>query len=161
MNSVYLSLGSNEGDRGKWLKKAVSFLGVYVGKVAEQSAYYETKAWGLTDQPDFLNMCVLVKTILPVTDVLEAIHKIETKLGRQRDIKWGPRTLDIDILFYNNDLVDMPDLVVPHPFLEQRKFVLVPLAEIAPAFVHPKTKKTVAELLAACNDDLEVNKVAG
>lgn len=159
MNKAYLSLGSNEGDRVQWLKKAVGLLGVYAGKVAVQSGYYQTKAWGLTEQPDFLNICVQVNTILPVTELLEAIKKIETKLGRQRHIKWGPRTLDIDILFYNNDIIDTSDIVVPHPYLQERKFVLVPLAEIAPDLVHPVFGKKVITLLEECSDELEIKTI--
>ena len=156
MNKVYLSLGSNEGDRIKWLKKALGLLGIYVGKVAAQSGYYQTKAWGLTEQPDFLNMCVQVNTILPVTELLGAIQNIETKLGRQRTVKWGPRTLDIDILFYNDESIELPDLTVPHPHLQERRFVLLPLSEIAPDFVHPKLAKSITQLLKECNDELEV-----
>ncbi|MES2702260.1 MAG: 2-amino-4-hydroxy-6-hydroxymethyldihydropteridine diphosphokinase [Bacteroidota bacterium] len=156
MNDVYLSLGSNEGDRVLWLQKAIELLAVQCGVVVQQSAVYETAAWGITDQAAFLNMAVQMQTTLTAAEVLKEILEIETLLGRQRDVKWGPRTLDIDILLFNNDIIDTEALTVPHPYLHERRFTLLPLAEIAPAMEHPRLHATMSELLRNCRDALEV-----
>ena len=158
MNNVYLLLGSNEGDRVGWLQKAVALLSENCGPVLQSSPVYETAAWGITDQPAFLNRVVLLQTAQTPAELLDQIQKIESTLGRQRDIKWGQRTLDIDILFYNNEVIELPGLIIPHPFLQERRFTLIPLAEIAPEFTHPKLNKTVKELLTECPDKLEVHK---
>ncbi len=161
MNDVYLSLGSNQGNRIRWLEQAVKLLQQKCGVVASVSSYYETKAWGITDQPDFINMCVCLQTELTALDLLVEIHSIETQLGRQRHIKWGPRTLDIDILFYNHDIITVGDLILPHPFLQERMFVLMPLCDIAAGYVHPVLNKTVSQLLAECPDELNIKKFDG
>lgn len=159
MNTVYLSLGSNQGDRRAWLRKAIALLEEY-GMVSKVSSLYQTAAWGLEDQPDFLNMALCMQTGSSATELLHAIQHVEQQLGRVRNIKWGPRTLDIDILFFNNDVIDLPDLQIPHPFLSQRRFVLAPLAEITAEYVHPVLNKTVDTLLAECTDMQEVT-IAG
>src|SRR5579872_2952289 len=145
MNEAYLALGGNEGDRVAWLQKALALLAVKCGDIIKRSAVYETAAWGLGAQPDFLNMAVLINTDKTPVELLGEIHIIETTLGRQRSIKWGPRTLDIDILLYNHEIIDTPELKIPHPFLHMRRFTLVPLAEIAPQYLHPQLNKTVGE----------------
>ncbi len=159
MNEAYLSLGSNEGDRMQWLQRAMDLLAINCGTITKRSSVYETAAWGLTDQADFLNMAVEIQTTKTPTELLDAILDIETQLGRQRSVKWGPRTIDIDILLYNNSIIDTTKLIIPHPFLHQRLFTLLPLAEIAPKYLHPKLNKTVSELLAECPDELDVHKV--
>ena len=156
MNKAYLSLGSNEGDREEWLKKALWLLSVHAGSIEAISSVYETAAWGLTDQPDFLNLVLLLETALAPEALLASILNTETILGRQRTIKWGPRTLDIDILFFNNEVIDKPRLIVPHPFLQERRFILMPMAEIAPDLMHPGLHKTISQLLAECPDASEV-----
>ena len=156
MSTVYLSLGSNEGDRVGWIEKALSLLDTDAGSITGRSGFYQTAAWGKTDQPDFLNICAELQTDLGASELLATIRSIESRLGRQRTLKWGPRTLDIDILFYDNAIVDRPDLQVPHPHLHERRFVLLPLADIAPGTLHPILKKTVRVLLADCTDPLEV-----
>lgn len=157
MNTAYLLLGSNEGNRLQWLEQCLQQLENF-GTVTKRSQIYQTAAWGLEEQPDFLNMAVEVQTTLSSKGLLKGIQQIETNLGRQRTLKWGQRTLDIDILFYNNEIIDLPDLKVPHPFLQERRFALVPLNDIAPAFMHPVLKKTVGELLNECKDELEVRR---
>lgn len=153
MEHVFLSLGSNVGDRGANLQKALVDLEFWGVRVLRSSSLYLTEPSGKKDQPDFYNLVVQVKTDRSPEDLLTAIHAIERSFGRERKEKWGPRTIDIDILFYGDSVVDDPALTIPHPHLAVRKFVLVPLHEIASKFVHPILKKTVEELLNECKDE--------
>ena len=158
MNKTYLSLGSNEGNRELWLQAATDYIADRCGTILDRSSIYQTAAWGITTQPDFLNMVIYIETTQSPTQLLDTILNIEITMGRHRTIKWGPRIIDIDILFFNNDIIDTPGLIIPHPFLQDRRFTLLPLAEIAPGYLHPKLNKTMAELLIACPDKLEVHK---
>lgn len=160
MNVAYLLLGSNEGDRFDWLEKGKAMIGENDNIITAASAIYETAAWGLEEQPDFLNQVIQVNTILNPPDLLNHIQQVENRLGRQRTVKWGQRTLDIDILLYNDEIVELPELHIPHPFLAKRRFTLAPLAEIAPYIIHPIYSKTILELLNTCPDPLPVNKVS-
>lgn len=157
MNTAYLLLGSNEGDRLAWLNTAVNKIRNY-GTVKSTSAIYSTAAWGIEDQPDFLNVAICVETPLSPLELLDAMLSIETALGRARTIKWGQRILDIDILFYNNEVISEPTLSVPHPYIQQRRFALTPLNDIAPTLLHPLLHKTIAQLLEDCEDQLPANK---
>ncbi len=158
MNNAYLLLGSNEGDRVVWLRRAMELIDEHCGKISARSSIYETAAWGITAQPDFLNMVISLETNLLPALLLHTLLGIENTLGRHRTIKWGPRTIDIDILLYNSDIVDTPALVIPHPFLQERRFTLEPLAELAPDYVHPLFQKSITVLLAECPDKLTVWK---
>ncbi len=157
MTDVYLLLGSNEGNRELWLQQAIEQLGA-LGNTARQSAIYKTAAWGIENQPAFLNTALCLQTDLHPLELLQEIHAIEQNLGRQRTLKWGQRTLDIDILFYGDAIIDLPELKVPHPYLQDRRFALVPLNEIATDFLHPGLNKTISQLLEECPDKLEVEK---
>ncbi len=138
MNIAYLSIGSNIGDRLHHLTEAVRALRLREGIIVTSvSSIYETAPVGFTDQADFLNMVVCVETGLAAQDLLEVCQKIEHGLGRIRDIRWGPRTVDLDILLYNNDNIETDNLIVPHPRMHERAFVLIPLLEIAPLMSSP------------------------
>lgn len=158
--NVYLLLGSNLGDRNALIKEALGQIEKQIGSILLTSSVYETAAWGKEDQPGFLNVAVGVHTTLDPFQVLEKILQIELDLGRVRMEKWGGRLIDIDIILFGNQIVDAGDrLQIPHPQLQHRKFVLIPLAEIAPHSVHPVFKLTVSEILERLSDNLNVSKV--
>ena len=161
MNDAYLLTGGNIGNRLVSLQQACMKIEKQAGTVLKKSAVYETAAWGITDQNLFLNQVLLVSTPLPPEELLHTLLNIEQELGRKRIMKMGPRIIDIDILFYNNKIISTPVLTVPHPQIANRRFVLTPLNEIAPCFVHPVLQKTIRELLEICPDELEVKKYSG
>lgn len=146
MPVAYLSLGSNLGDREKNVHTALAELAAY-GTITAISALHETAPVGIINQPLFLNAVAAFTTKLEPHQLLEAIHKIEAGLGRTRIVRFGPRTIDIDILFYDDLILNEPSLTLPHPHLHERSFVLTPLAEIAPHHIHPILKKSIHELV--------------
>lgn len=159
MNSAYLLIGGNIGDRIKNLAKTRSFIGMGIGKIVKTSSIYETAAWGITEQPDFLNQVLLVESKLPAQKIMQLILSIENKLGRVRTQKNASRIIDIDILFYNNEIINEMGLTVPHPEIQNRKFALIPLNEIATEFVHPILKLSLKNLLSISKDKLEVKRL--
>ena len=156
--NVFLSLGSNLGDRLFYLNQAVKELELCGIKCVKKSPVYETDSWGYDDEP-YLNQVLECETFLTPEKMLEETSKIETLLGRKRTLSgYEARTIDIDILFYDNEIVDIPQLKVPHPKIALRRFVLIPLCDIAPEFLHPVLKKTVRQLLLECEDSGQVEK---
>ncbi len=156
MPLTYLLLGGNLGDREVYIKQARRQIGVAIGEIKNASHPYETAAWGLENQQAFLNQVLAVETTLSPPALLAQINILEAELGRVRDIRWGARVIDIDILFYDDLVLQTQRLTIPHPELANRRFTLVPLAEIAPEFMHPVLQRTTAELLAQCPDNLPV-----
>lgn len=159
MAKVILSLGSNIEDRIKYLQTAIKSIENSIGEVVSVSSIYETEPWGVENQENYFNQCILVETKYNQLLLLAEILKIEESLGRTRVKKWDSRTIDIDILFFNDLVYESEHLVVPHPHIQNRKFVLVPLNEIAPDFIHPLLKKSVKELLAETDDSGVVVRV--
>ena len=159
MNTVYLLLGSNLGNSKEQLLFAIKNIKKNIGKVIKSSSLYSTAAWGNTEQPDFLNQVIIVETALTPLLLLKEILLIEKKMGRVRTVKNAARIIDIDILFFNNDIINTKSLTVPHPEIQNRCFVLTPLAEIAATHKHPVLKKTIKELLKICPDKLNVQKI--
>ena len=158
---AYLLLGSNLGDRAALLAAARQELAETAGEIVAASGLYETAAWGREDQPAFLNQALAVRTWLRPEKLLAACQAAERHAGRQRQEHWGSRTLDVDILFYGSHVIQSPTLTVPHPRLPERRFALVPLAEIAKATRHPQLHLTVRALLLHCPDPLPVQPWAG
>lgn len=161
MHDLILHIGSNIGARNRNLLSARQQLRQRVGEEVEASAIYETSAWGLENQRDFLNQALRLRTAYSPTEVLERALSIETYLGRQRIQKWGQRIIDIDLIFYDQLILHLPDLKLPHPLLQERRFVLVPLAEIIPFWQHPTLQQNVSHLLTTCSDEGWVRRVSG
>jgi 2-amino-4-hydroxy-6-hydroxymethyldihydropteridine diphosphokinase len=157
--TVFLSLGSNMGDRLKNLQQAVAVVNILaaVPFSIKSSAVYETAPWGKTEQPAFLNAVISFETILPPAQLLEKLLSGEKMMGRVRDEKWGPRIIDLDILYYYDQVIEQEHLHIPHPEIVARRFVLQPLCDLAPDFVHPVLKQTNSELLRSCPDPLDVH----
>ncbi|RMG85974.1 MAG: 2-amino-4-hydroxy-6-hydroxymethyldihydropteridine diphosphokinase [Bacteroidetes bacterium] len=158
IKSIWLLTGSNLGDRQACLERAARDIQVTIGRLVRASALYETEAWGVENQPDYYNQALEIWTALPPTEVLARLHEIEHNLGRVRQTRWGSRVIDIDLLFYAGEIVDTPELQVPHPRIQKRNFVLVPMAEIAPDLIHPIFKKTIKTLLEESDDPCKVRK---
>ena len=161
MSKVILHLGSNMGLRNQNLQDALQRQKQRVGKIKAASAVYETGAWEIKNQRDFLNQAFCLKTKLAPEEVLRNALDIELELGRQRKQKWGERIIDIDLIFYDQLILDTPHLTLPHPWLQERRFVLEPLAEIIPKWKHPVLGSKVAVLLRACQDKGWVKQVSG
>ena len=159
MVTVFLLLGTNLGNRELFLREAITHIEQLVAPVTKTSAIYETQSWGKTDQPDYLNQVITLQTNLTARDVLNKILDIELLMGRKREEKWGSRIIDIDILFYGDAVINEPGLIVPHPELHNRRFTLEPLAEIAPAFLHPALNKNILTLKNELKDSLIVKKL--
>ena len=158
MNIVYLMTGGNVGNRQQYLENAALLIETACGKITRRSALYETAAWGKTDQAAFLNQALELSTLLDPGELMKALLLIEQKTGRERSEKYGPRTIDIDILLFNSAIVQSALVTVPHPQMANRRFVLVPLNEIAAGYIHPILKKSISQLLAICPDTLPVKK---
>lgn len=161
MQGIYLLLGTNLGDRARNLAYARKLVGQGRVKVVRESAIYETAAWGLEDQPGFLNQVIEVETALEPEALLELILGIEQEMGRVRIRKWGERLIDIDMLYYHNKVIDLDALKLPHPGIPDRRFTLVPLVELAAEELHPVLHKTQQQLLEDCEDGLEVSVYKG
>lgn len=160
MNKIVFGIGGNLGVRELFLKHTHLHLEERVGKITATSSVYETEAWGMGEAPDFLNQVIICESGLSVTEALNTIRAIEHLLGRKRSAQDGyqSRTSDIDILFYNDEVIDQVDLQIPHPGMAKRRFVLEPLNELLPEMIHPVHRVSIASLLDSCQDNTEVKK---
>ena len=160
MNEVYLQLGSNIGDRLDNLDQSIKIITERIGNVLERSSVYESTPWGVENQRNFLNQVIFVKSNFDPYTILDLVLQIEKDMGRIRIEKWGERIIDIDILFIDDLIIESENLCIPHEFIAKRKFVLQPMCEIGPGFIHPKLNKTISQLLEECIDDEKVNVYA-
>ena len=158
MNKTYLLLGSNMGNSQLQLTRAKNKISKQIGIIIRQSKLYITSAWGNTNQPDFLNQVIVVETQLSSIKTMQTILLIEKQMGRLRTVKNAPRLIDIDILYFNKEVIDIKLLRLPHPEIQNRRFVLIPLNELSPNFLHPLFGKSNHQLLTDCNDELNVKK---
>jgi len=156
INKVFLSLGSNLGRRKKNLDNAISQLKFEVGNITNISKVYESEPWGLKNQNFFLNQVIELKTSISPQNLLICCKNIENKMGRTKSIKWGERNIDIDILYFSSKIVDEYDLKIPHPLIQKRKFVLLPLNELNQKFIHPIFNKTNSKMLEDCTDNSDI-----
>jgi 2-amino-4-hydroxy-6-hydroxymethyldihydropteridine diphosphokinase len=155
-NTAYLLTGGNMGNRVRNLAEAHDLIAAGCGSIITASRIFETAAWGMADQPAFLNQALEINTLLSPLELLHCTLSIEKKMGRLRAGKNGPRLIDIDIILFGREVIKEPELKIPHPEMANRRFVLVPLASIAPHIVHPVLDKTIEQLLLNCPDTLEV-----
>ncbi|MEL6560314.1 MAG: 2-amino-4-hydroxy-6-hydroxymethyldihydropteridine diphosphokinase [Bacteroidota bacterium] len=159
MKGVYLLLGSNLGDKRNQLSIARNHLKEYF-KIEKCSGLYQSDAWGIEDQPAFLNQVLKGSCELAPNKLLAKVLEIEKMMGRERKVKWGERLIDIDILYFGNQFIDMKALQIPHPYIHKRRFTLQPLADISPGLIHPVFNKTQAQLLESCEDSLKVHLIS-
>lgn len=160
MATLYLLLGANLGDPKKQLAAAVQAIQEQIGTIVQQSSIYITESWGMEEkQPDYLNQVLAVQSEWSAQEVLQKTQRIEEKLGRVRHKKWEARVIDIDILFYEDAIIDLPNLKIPHPLFQERNFAMVPMNEIAPNYIHPVFNKNITELLRESSDDLAVKLI--
>jgi 2-amino-4-hydroxy-6-hydroxymethyldihydropteridine diphosphokinase len=158
MNNAYLMIGGNLGDRLANLNNAKIEIELHCGKILSSSAIYETAAWGFTEQPPFFNQALQVETTLSATELMQQLLSIELSLGRERLLPLGPRSIDLDIIYFNNEKIQNDTVSIPHPRMEQRNFVLIPLNEIAPNYLHPILNLPTSTLLKQCKDESHVYK---
>ena len=159
-NSVYIGIGSNQGDALANCTAAIDHICASGrNRLLKQSSYYRTEPWGNSNQDDFINLVIKVQTSFTPFALLHFLQEVEKKLGKNRTVHWGPRTIDLDILFYNNDVLTSSDLTIPHPHIAGRRFVLIPLQEIDPYLEHPVHRKTISQLLDKLDDDKGVTKL--
>ncbi|KPJ56737.1 MAG: hypothetical protein AMJ42_05000 [Deltaproteobacteria bacterium DG_8] len=159
-NIAYIGIGSNQGDKYKNCTLAIENIGVCErNRLIKQSSFYQTEPWGYREQDDFINLIIKIQTSFSPLDLLFFLQGVESKLRKKKNGKWGPRTIDLDILFYNDQKFESPQLTIPHPLLHQRGFVLLPLKEIAPHLTHPVFNQTISQLLDRLNDDKGVIKL--
>ncbi len=158
-HKAFILLGSNQGQRKQFLSKAKKEITEQCGIISKESSVYETAAWGNTKQAAFLNQVVVISTQLLPNELMKTLLQIEAALGRVRTEKYGPRTIDLDILFYDELVYHSPVVTLPHPAIQDRKFVLIPLKELSPGKVHPVYHKTISTLLNECADKLDVKKL--
>jgi len=159
MNKAFLLLGGNLGKREQNLEAARENINLHCGTIVKTSSLYETAAWGNTEQPSFLNQALEIRTSLTAVQLIRSILKVEKQMGRTRQEKYGPRLIDIDILLFNNDIHNLKFLKVPHPEMQNRRFALLPLQEIAPGIIHPVLNKSITALLDECKDELKVKRI--
>lgn len=159
LQKVYILLGSNLGDAMKNLSAAKEQIALLAGQITQSSSIYQTAAWGKTDQNDFLNQVIGIETQLEPVALLNLLLQIETGMGRIRNQKWEPRMIDLDILFYEDLILTSDKLIIPHPAIGERRFVLEPLCEIQSEFKHPVSLKTIRQLLDDCTDASRVEKI--
>ncbi|MEW6615407.1 MAG: 2-amino-4-hydroxy-6-hydroxymethyldihydropteridine diphosphokinase [Thermodesulfobacteriota bacterium] len=159
-NIAYIGLGSNQGDKIKYCNEAIKEISKYKGNlILDRSSFYRTEPWGKEDQDWFINCVIKLQTLLGAPELFKVLQKIETKLKRVKRDRWGPRTIDLDILFFNNEVINKPEVRIPHSMIQARKFELVPLSEICPELIHPVLNKSVMELLEETKDDKEVIRI--
>lgn len=154
MNKIFLITGGNIGNRKKNLGTAAALIEQHIGKINKSSKIYQTDAWGITDQAPFYNQVHMVESQFSAKEIIQKILKIEEEMGRIRTIKNAARIIDIDILFFNNEIINTPEVIIPHAEISNRRFVLIPLNELAPEMIHPVFKKSIHELLSTTKDRL-------
>ncbi len=159
IEGIFLLLGSNIDDKRWNLRESQKLIGRNIGKTIRESGIYQSKPWGNIKQEDFYNQVIEINFEYSCQDLLKKLLAIELVMGRTRDKKWGPRLIDLDILYFGNEIINDPELIIPHPEIQNRKFTLVPLVEIAPDFLHPVLNKSNTQILENCQDKLEVKRI--